>query len=92
MPYLEEESLAVDRMGARHTEGLGDSWANIYLWIAQAIGAIQAMKAVGTDMDKVVIAGIGATQDAPQAMKEGDLDVIVFQVCRNRRSCVHRLS
>ena len=39
MPYLEEESLAVDRMGALHTEGLGDSWANIYLWIAQAIDA-----------------------------------------------------
>ena len=41
MPYLEEESLAVDRMGALHTEGLGDSWANIYLWIAQAIDAKQ---------------------------------------------------
>lgn len=39
MPYLEGESLAVDRMGALHTEGLGDSWANIYLWIAQAIDA-----------------------------------------------------
>lgn len=41
MPYLDEESLAVDRMGALHTEGLGDSWANIYLWIAQAIDAKQ---------------------------------------------------
>lgn len=41
MPYLEAESLAVDRMGALHTEGLGDSWANIYLWIAQAIDARQ---------------------------------------------------
>jgi predicted dehydrogenase len=39
MPYLEDESLAVDRMGALHTEGLGDSWANVYLWIAQAIDA-----------------------------------------------------
>ena len=39
MPYLEPESLAVDRMGGLHTEGLGDSWANIYLWIAQAIDA-----------------------------------------------------
>jgi inositol transport system substrate-binding protein len=44
-----------------------------------AIGAIQAMKAIGTDMDKVVVAGIDATQDALQAMKEGDLDVTVFQ-------------
>ncbi|MDO4232209.1 MAG: Gfo/Idh/MocA family oxidoreductase [Lautropia sp.] len=39
MPYLEPESLAIDRMGALHTEGLGDSWANIYLWIAEAIDA-----------------------------------------------------
>jgi predicted dehydrogenase len=39
MPYLEPESLAVDRMGGLHTEGLGDSWSNIYLWIAQAIDA-----------------------------------------------------
>ena len=39
MPYLEHESLAVDRMGGLHTEGLGDSWANIYLWIGQAIDA-----------------------------------------------------
>ena len=39
MPYLEEESRAIDRMGALHTEGLGDSWSNVYLWIAQAIAA-----------------------------------------------------
>jgi predicted dehydrogenase len=39
MPYLEDEGLAADRMGALHTEGLGDSWSNIYLWIAQAIDA-----------------------------------------------------
>ena len=39
MPYLEEEGLAADRMGGLHTEGLGDSWSNIYLWIAQAIDA-----------------------------------------------------
>lgn len=39
MPYLEPESLAVDRMGALHTEALGDSWSNIYLWIAEAIDA-----------------------------------------------------
>lgn len=39
MPYLEQESLAIDRMGALHTEGLGDSWSNIYLWIAEAIDA-----------------------------------------------------
>lgn len=39
MPYLEEESLRADRMGGLHTEGLGDAWANIYLWIAEAIDA-----------------------------------------------------
>lgn len=39
MPYLEPESLEIDRMGALHTEGLGDSWSNIYLWIAEAIAA-----------------------------------------------------
>ncbi|TYL48746.1 sugar ABC transporter substrate-binding protein [Marinomonas sp. IMCC 4694] len=44
-----------------------------------AIGAIQAMKAVGMDMDKFIVAGVDATQDALQAMREGDLDVTVFQ-------------
>lgn len=44
-----------------------------------AIGAIQAMKAVGMDMSKVVVAGVDATQDALQAMRMGDLDVTVFQ-------------
>ena len=50
MPYLEAESLALDRMGALHTEGLGDSWDNIYLWIAQAIRAQQRA-------DQVFLAG-----------------------------------
>ncbi|WCN11348.1 sugar ABC transporter substrate-binding protein [Marinomonas mediterranea] len=44
-----------------------------------AIGAIQALKAVSKDMDKIVVAGVDATQDALQAMREGDLDVTVFQ-------------
>ena len=44
-----------------------------------AIGAIQALKAAGRDMDTVVIAGIDATADALAAMKAGDLDVTVFQ-------------
>lgn len=39
LPYLEEEGLRYDRMGGLHTEGLGDSWSNIYLWIAEAIDA-----------------------------------------------------
>lgn len=44
-----------------------------------AIVAIQALKAVSKDMDKIVVAGVDATQDALQAMREGDLDVTVFQ-------------
>lgn len=41
MPYLDESCLANERMGALHSEGLGDSWANIYLNIAKAIEATQ---------------------------------------------------
>jgi len=44
-----------------------------------AIGAIQALKAAGVDMNKVIVAGVDATQDALAAMKAGDLDVTVFQ-------------
>lgn len=44
-----------------------------------AIGAAQALKAAGRPMDKVVIAGVDATQDALAAMATGDLDVTVFQ-------------
>lgn len=44
-----------------------------------AVGAIQAMKPVGTDMSKVVVAGVDATPDALAAMEAGDLDVTVFQ-------------
>ncbi|MGV7213085.1 Gfo/Idh/MocA family protein [Bradyrhizobium sp. UFLA05-112] len=39
MPYLDELSLGSDRMGGLHAEGLGDSWANVYLRLAQAIDA-----------------------------------------------------
>lgn len=44
-----------------------------------ALGAIQAMKAAGIDMDDVVVGGVDATQDALAAMQAGDLDVTVFQ-------------
>ena len=44
-----------------------------------AIGAIQAMKAAGTDMKAVIVGGVDATQDALAAMEAGDLDVTVFQ-------------
>ena len=44
-----------------------------------AIGAIQALKSAGADMDDVVVVGIDATQDGLAAMGAGDLDVTVFQ-------------
>ncbi len=44
-----------------------------------AIGAIQAMKAAGVDMKKMIIGGVDATQDALAAMAAGDLDATVFQ-------------
>lgn len=44
-----------------------------------AIGAIQALKATGRDMDSVIVAGIDATPDALAAMQAGELDVTVFQ-------------
>lgn len=44
-----------------------------------AIGAIQAIEASGRDMNSVVIAGIDATSDGLIAMKNGELDITVFQ-------------
>ena len=44
-----------------------------------AIGAIQAIRAAGQDPKPLVIAGINATKEALVSMKEGDLDVTVFQ-------------
>lgn len=44
-----------------------------------ALGAIQAMKAAGIDMNDVVVGGVDATDDALAAMRGGDLDVTVFQ-------------
>ncbi|MFC0138725.1 Gfo/Idh/MocA family protein [Erwinia mallotivora] len=41
MPYLHESALADERLGALHTEGLAESWANIYLKFAIAIAARQ---------------------------------------------------
>ncbi|MFC3282705.1 sugar ABC transporter substrate-binding protein [Litchfieldella rifensis] len=44
-----------------------------------AIGAIQALKNVGYDMDEVIVAGIDATSDALAAMQADELDITVFQ-------------
>lgn len=43
-----------------------------------AIGAIQALKAAKM-LDKTIVAGVDATQDALAAMKAGELKVTVFQ-------------
>ena len=39
MGYLSDDCNYYERMGVLHTEGLGDSWANVYLKIAMAIDA-----------------------------------------------------
>ena len=44
-----------------------------------ALGAIQALKSAGIDMDDVLVGGVDATADALAAMADGDLDVTVFQ-------------
>jgi inositol transport system substrate-binding protein len=44
-----------------------------------AIGAIQALKAAGKDLSKIVVGGVDATQDALASMQAGDLKVTVFQ-------------
>ena len=49
-----------------------------------ALGAIQALKASGIDMNNVVIGGVDATQDALNAMEMGDLDVTVYQSAKGQ--------
>jgi inositol transport system substrate-binding protein len=44
-----------------------------------AIGALIAMKQAGIAPDKVCVGGVDATREALNRMKEGDLDVSVFQ-------------
>ncbi|RYM06481.1 Gfo/Idh/MocA family oxidoreductase [Sporolactobacillus sp. THM7-7] len=39
MPYLDDQCIADERLGALHSEGLTDAWANIYLKFAVAIDA-----------------------------------------------------
>lgn len=44
-----------------------------------AFGAINALKAVGWNMEDIEIAGVDAIHEALEYMKRGDLDVTVFQ-------------
>ena len=84
MSVIEEQSANWDRLEASN---IMTNWlsagrefdAVIANNDEMAIGAIQAMKAAGTDMSKVVVGGIDATPDGLAAMAAGDLDVTVFQ-------------
>ncbi|GGE23688.1 rhizopine-binding protein [Aureimonas endophytica] len=49
-----------------------------------ALGAIRALKAAGYSMDRLVVGGVDATADALGAMKDGDLDVTIFQNARGQ--------
>ncbi|MDW9436587.1 substrate-binding domain-containing protein [Sinorhizobium meliloti] len=84
MSVIEEQSANWDRLEA---DNIMTNWlstgrefdAVIANNDEMAIGAIQAMKAAGVDMSKVVVGGIDATPDGLAAMAAGDLDVTVFQ-------------
>lgn len=84
MSVIEEQSANWDRLQAAN---IMTNWlsagrefdAVIANNDEMAIGAIQAMKAAGIDMSKVVVGGIDATPDGLAAMAAGDLDVTVFQ-------------
>ena len=58
MPYLHESALADERLGALHTEGLAESWANIYLKFAIAIHATQ--QGDQTTLDNLIYPDINA--------------------------------
>ncbi len=84
MEILEKQSANWDRLEAQN---IVTNWLSTAMEFdaivanndEMAIGAIQAMKAVGRDMKDVVVAGVDATPDALAAMEAGDLDVTVFQ-------------
>ena len=84
MKVIEEQSANWNRQEAQDlmtnwlTSGVGFD-AVIANNDEMAIGAILAMKAAGTPMDQIVVAGIDATQDGLAALAAGDLDVTVFQ-------------
>lgn len=84
MSVIEEQSANWDRLEAANIMTNWLSTGREFNAIIanndeMAIGAIQAMKAAGVDMSKVVVGGIDATPDGLAAMAAGDLDVTVFQ-------------
>jgi ribose transport system substrate-binding protein len=84
MKVIEEQSANWDRLEAAD---LMTNWLSAGLSFdavianndEMAIGAIQAMKAAGHDLSKVIVAGIDATPDGLKAMKAGEMKVTVFQ-------------
>lgn len=84
MTVLEEQTANWDRLEAANlmtnwlSSGM-DFQAVIANNDEMAIGAIQALKSVGRDMNDVVVAGVDATPDGLAAMAAGELDVTVFQ-------------
>jgi len=84
MTVLEEQTANWDRLEAANlmtnwlSSGM-DFQAVIANNDEMAIGAIQALKSVGREMNDVVVAGVDATPDGLAAMAAGELDVTVFQ-------------
>jgi ribose transport system substrate-binding protein len=84
MTVLEEQTANWDRLEAANlmtnwlSSGM-DFQAVIANNDEMAIGAIQALKSVGRDMNDIVVAGVDATPDGLAAMAAGELDVTVFQ-------------
>lgn len=74
MPYLDESALADERLGALHTEGLAESWANIYLKFALAINATQRgdSKTLETLIYPDIIAGIEGVRWIENCVRSAD--------------------
>lgn len=74
MPYLDESALADERLGALHTEGLAESWANIYLKFALAINATQRgdSKALATLIYPDINAGIEGVRWIENCVRSAD--------------------
>lgn len=74
MPYLDESALAEERLGALHTEGLAESWANIYLKFALAINATQRgdSKTLETLIYPDIIAGIEGVRWIENCVRSAD--------------------
>lgn len=73
-----DRTAAIDLMTNWITSGLKPA-AVVSNNDEMAIGAIQALKQAGLAGGKTIVGGVDATQDGLGAMKDGDLQVTVFQ-------------